>query len=277
MTSTNGVPINPVFLPTAIMFWSPALNMFVFPEGFMTPTVEDVFGLLGLPPNGIMCHPNMNKWETKEHEYELPNVTLIDFISSQCKTNLVSFQEECSIYLYWICKYLVNVSSTTSFAQFVPISKNLAANVKVALAPFFLGHLYRSMYLYSTQPKNSHHGPLRFIQLWVYSYFPKLAPSPKLIPTPHTYGEMWMLGRYVPSSIPKFKDYFEAFFSMKRERQREDFRPFREKKYGPQGFKETRKKERVYTYGLFHKLYCNRLQKIDKNNLCQIIATISLL
>ena len=190
MTSTNGVPINPVFLPTAIMFWSPALNTFVFPEGFMTPTVEDVFGLLGLPPNGIMCHPNMNKWETKEHEYELPNVTLIDFISSQCKTNLVSFQEECSIYLYWICKYLVNVSSTTSFAQFVPISKNLAANVKVALAPFFLGHLYRSMYLYSTQPKNSHHGPLWFIQLWVYSYFPKLALSPKLIPTRHTYGEM---------------------------------------------------------------------------------------
>ena len=86
-----------------------------------------------------------------------------------------------------------------------------------------------------------------------------------------------MLGRYVPGSIPKFKDYFEAFSSLKRERQQEDFRPFREKKYAPQGFKETRKKERVYTYGLFHELYCNRLQKIDKNNLCQIIATISLL
>ena len=114
-----------------------------------------------------MCHPNMNKWETKEHEYELPNVTLTDFISSHCKTDLVSFQEECSFYLYWICKYLVNVSSITSVAQFVPIAKNLAANVKVALAPFFLGHLYRSMYLYSTRPKNSHHGPLWFIQLWV--------------------------------------------------------------------------------------------------------------
>ena len=74
------------------------------------------------------------------------------------------------------------------------------------------------MYLYSTQTKNSHHGPLWFIQLWVYSYFPKLALSPKLIPTPHTYGEMWMLGEYVPGSISKFKDYFEAFSSLKRER-----------------------------------------------------------
>ena len=27
-----------------------------------------------------------------------------------------------------------------------------------------------------------------------------------------------MLGQYVPGSIPKFKDYFEAFSSLKRER-----------------------------------------------------------
>ncbi|KAL0000149.1 hypothetical protein SO802_019751 [Lithocarpus litseifolius] len=80
MTSKNGVLVNPVLLPAAILFCSPALNSFVFPKGFMTPTVEDVFALLGLPPNGIMCHPNMDKWETKK--YELPNVTLTDFISS---------------------------------------------------------------------------------------------------------------------------------------------------------------------------------------------------
>ena len=70
MTSTNGVPINPVLLPAIILFWSPALNSFVFPEGFITPTMEDVFALLGLPLDGlpldgIMCHPNMNKWETE--------------------------------------------------------------------------------------------------------------------------------------------------------------------------------------------------------------------
>ena len=116
MTSTNGVPINPVLLPAAILLWSPALNSFVFSEGFMTPIIEDVFALLGLPPDGIMCHLNMNKWETKEHEFEHPNVTLTDFISSQHKTDLLSFQEECSFYLYWICKYLVSVSSTTSVA-----------------------------------------------------------------------------------------------------------------------------------------------------------------
>ena len=85
-----------------------------------------------------------------------------------------------------------------------------------------------------------------------------------------------MLGRHVPVSILKFKDYFESFSSLKRERQQEDFRPFREK-YGPQGFKETGKKERMYSYDLFRELYCNRLQKINKNNFCQIIATISLL
>ena len=35
----------------------------------------------------------------------------------------------------------------------MPIAKNLAANVKVALAPIFLRHLYRSMCLYSTQQR----------------------------------------------------------------------------------------------------------------------------
>ena len=49
MTSTNEVPINLVLLPVAIPFWSPALNAFVFLEGFITPIVEDVFALLGLP------------------------------------------------------------------------------------------------------------------------------------------------------------------------------------------------------------------------------------
>ena len=121
------------------------------------------------------------------------------------------------------------------------------------------------MYLYSTQTKNSHHGPLWFIQLWVYSYFPKLALSPKLIPTRHTYGEMWMLGRHVPVSILKFKEYFESFSSLKRERQQEDFKPFREKKYGPQGFKETGKKECVYSYDLFRELYCNSIFIIIDN------------
>ena len=86
-----------------------------------------------------------------------------------------------------------------------------------------------------------------------------------------------MLGRHVPVSILKFKDYFESFSSLKRERQQEDFKPFREKKYGPQGFKETGKKECVYSYDLFRELYCNRLQKINKNNFCQIIATVFLL
>ncbi|KAL0000151.1 hypothetical protein SO802_019753 [Lithocarpus litseifolius] len=91
MTSKNGVPVNPVLLLAAILFWSPVLNSFVFSVGFMTPTMEDVFALLGLSSDGIMCHPNMDRWETKK--YELPNVTLTDFISSQCKSDSVSFQE----------------------------------------------------------------------------------------------------------------------------------------------------------------------------------------
>ena len=58
--STSYISFHPELIVAALLFWSPS-NAFVFLEGFMTPTIEDVFALVGLPPDGMDCHPDMFK------------------------------------------------------------------------------------------------------------------------------------------------------------------------------------------------------------------------
>jgi hypothetical protein len=53
------MPINPSLLTSLLCFWSPATNTFSFPKGFMTPTVADIFALLGLHSMGALAHPLM--------------------------------------------------------------------------------------------------------------------------------------------------------------------------------------------------------------------------
>jgi hypothetical protein len=77
--------------------------------------------------------------------------------------------------------------------------------VCVDLSSFVLGELYRAMYLFSFDPKQSHGGPLWLMQMWAYSYFPTIAPE--LYPTrePKSYGRPGcMLGMLAksPASLP---------------------------------------------------------------------------
>ena len=53
------IPINPSLLTSLLCFWSLVTNTFSFLEGFMTPTVADIFALLGLRPMGALAHPLM--------------------------------------------------------------------------------------------------------------------------------------------------------------------------------------------------------------------------
>ena len=99
----------------------------------------------------------------------------------------------------------MNTPNYTGFVSFLPlpppIAKALACGQKLALAPFFLGGFYWSLHLFSTQPKISWGGPLWFIQLWIYSYFPELAPSPWIVPEPVTNGCVDEVGTFEVLSL----------------------------------------------------------------------------
>ena len=86
----------------------------------------------------------------------------------------------------------------------MPIALALDNNKKLALAPFFLGSVYRSMFLFATDPKESIGGPLWFIQLWAYAYFPQLAPkpTPSIIERSSCYALLFAISTYEFDKIP---------------------------------------------------------------------------
>lgn len=61
----------------------------------------------------------------------------------------------------------------------------------MALAPFLLAYLYRCCGNLSHQPLGSSGGPQRVLQLWLYNYFPMIAPEPVLTDV-RTYGEPFL-------------------------------------------------------------------------------------
>jgi hypothetical protein len=89
------------------------------------------------------------------------------------------------------------------------------------------------MFLATTQPKESIGGPLWFIQLWAYAYFPQLAPkpNPSIIGKCACYGHLVAQSVYETNNIPDFGDWFNLFSDKERVRSPPCFLPFAESKF----------------------------------------------
>ena len=109
----------------------------------------------------------------------------------------------------------------------------LANKLKLAFVPFSLGFVYRSMFLFTIEPKDSVGGPLWFIQPWAYTYFPKLAPKPdpSVLSRISCYAHLFALSAYEPDHIPTFEDWFNLFSDKERVRPASHFLSFVEAKF----------------------------------------------
>uniref|UniRef100_A0A2N9EF36 Aminotransferase-like plant mobile domain-containing protein n=1 Tax=Fagus sylvatica TaxID=28930 RepID=A0A2N9EF36_FAGSY len=89
------------------------------------------------------------------------------------------------------------------------------------------------MFLFTTEPKDSIGGPLWFIQLWAYAYFPQLAPKldPSVLSRISFYAHLFALSAYEPDHIPTFEDWFNLFSDKERVRPAPHFLPFAEAKF----------------------------------------------
>uniref|UniRef100_A0A2N9EPX4 Aminotransferase-like plant mobile domain-containing protein n=1 Tax=Fagus sylvatica TaxID=28930 RepID=A0A2N9EPX4_FAGSY len=136
-----------------------------------------------------------------------------------------------------ICKFLACTSSKWVINYYLSIARCLVNGTPVDLSSFLLGELYRSLFLLSTEPKQSHGGPVWLIQMWAYSYFPSIAPE--LHPTIESwsYGEVWMHARY-PKEVPFYPTCFKLFSDSSKRRSPEDFMPFEAKRYGSKDFQQ---------------------------------------
>ena len=107
------------------------------------------------------------------------------------------------------------------------------------MGSFLLGELYRAMFLLSTEPKQSHGGPIWLIQMWAYSYFPSIAPELHPTIVPWSYGEAWMHARFlIEKGVLFFPTCFKLFNDPTRKRIPEEFLPFEAKKYGSENFQQ---------------------------------------
>jgi hypothetical protein len=71
------IPINPSLLISLLGFWSQVTNTFSFPEGYMTPTVVDVFALMCLRPMGVLAHSLMAVGKGPTSSMACPSTTMI--------------------------------------------------------------------------------------------------------------------------------------------------------------------------------------------------------
>uniref|UniRef100_A0A2N9GFN9 Aminotransferase-like plant mobile domain-containing protein n=1 Tax=Fagus sylvatica TaxID=28930 RepID=A0A2N9GFN9_FAGSY len=205
--SKYDIPINPSLLIALINFWSPVTNTFSFSEGYMTPTVVDVFALTCLRPMRESAHSLMAFGIGPEEDI-LNGIPLnyADFIKvvKGASNSTVSYKEECYFYLFWICKFLACTSSKRGISYYLPIAQFLANGTPVNLGSFFLGELYRAMFLLNTDPKQSH---------------------------------VWMDAKY-PEEVPSYPTCFKLFSDPSKKRSPEEFTTFKAKKYGSEDFKE---------------------------------------
>ena len=193
--------------------------------------------MLSLPIEGIPIHHEM---KCKQHctidiDKNHSALGYTQFMQKHMKIfgDVINFEEETCFYLFWLCKFLINSPSKRIITYYLPIAIALANKHKLALTPFFLSSVYRSMFLITTEPKDSIGGPLWFLQLWAYAYFPQLAPKPNLLVLSRStcYAHFFALSAYEPDHIPNFEDWFNLFSNKERVRFAPHFLPFAEAKF----------------------------------------------
>ena len=217
-------------IPAALCFWNPRFNHFRFKCGPMAPTVADVCNLLGLLPVGE--DPNAYMMTEKKRDYpftkEYMAYTLYIDAYSQPEGE-VNDQEYYYFLAYWLSKFIFCPPSQRIVNEYSNIAKALVAGRRLALAPHILSHVYRICYDLSDMPYLVNQGgPVWFLQMWLYAYFPELnIPVQEQIPA--NFGDKYI--RYPPSG-KSFFDLFQTFFQINEDRPLELFQPFRRYQLG---------------------------------------------
>ncbi|PQQ12204.1 uncharacterized protein Pyn_00245 [Prunus yedoensis var. nudiflora] len=183
-------------LAAALCFWSSATNTMNFRFGMMTPTMLDMAALFGLSPLGVEVNAALIAPEV-EGSFKATWPTLARVAGSKAKNmlNYSSFYsnfgvedsaeddainplgevEHAAFLLYWLCKFVFCTQANKVTLEFTHLDDYLAQGGRLALGPFLLGHIYRTLHdIITDGMKPKHGGPLWAFQFWLQAYFPEL-------------------------------------------------------------------------------------------------------
>ncbi|GKV15548.1 hypothetical protein SLEP1_g26330 [Rubroshorea leprosula] len=223
-------------LSSALLFWSGSFNCFHFPCGAMSASLFDISSLTGLPCRAEEISALLTLPLGVEYNADLKPSYLVFIRSAYDKSKPVNAQEHISFLLTLICKYMVCSAGKGPTKEFIPLAAALTHGRRLALGSFLLAYLYRSCQDVTAHPLGISGGPLWILQLWLYSYFPALAPVSSTIPARNllTYGFMF---KNVAENKRSFEECFRFFASLSIDRSDADFVVFLSRSHGPSWYK----------------------------------------
>lgn len=186
LLSRSLIDMDKNMLLAASQFLSMNSNSFHFRVGLMGPTLQDISFLTSLRPHGIEANYFLSQ-KTPYLEYKKP-LSFSPFINHYTKKGPVEDSEHVAFFLYWMNKFIFYESANRVTKDFIDLACALASGQKQALGPLVLAHLYRGMKELVSNKFVFASGPLWIITLWLWSYFPKLAPPMKKNPESTCYG-----------------------------------------------------------------------------------------
>ncbi|CAL8089354.1 unnamed protein product [Prunus armeniaca] len=183
-------------LAAALCSWSSATNTMNLRFGMMTLTVLDMAALFGLSPLGMEVNAALVAPEA-EGSFKASWPTVSKLAGSKAK-NMLNYSrfysnfgvedsadddsiaplgevEHAAFLLYWLCKFVFCTQANKVTLEFAHLADYLAHDGKLALGPFLLGHIYRTLHdVVTGGMKPKHGGPLWAFQFWMQAYFPEL-------------------------------------------------------------------------------------------------------
>ena len=104
----------------------------------------------------------------------------------------------------------------------------------LALAPFVLSHLYRSIHDRVTKTLSRPSGPLWILEFCLYEYIKDLGPPRLSLSKPSCYGDRWI----TVSSQKSFQSWLSFFHSLSLDIPLDLLCPFKDRLYGPHWYRD---------------------------------------
>ncbi|CAL2277908.1 unnamed protein product [Prunus armeniaca] len=149
-------------LAATLSFWSSSTYTMNLRFDMMTPTVLDMAALFGLSPLGMEVNAALVAPEAVgSFNAAWPTLTRLAGSKAKNKLNYSSFYN--------------NFGANKVTLEFAHLADYLAQGGRLALGPFLLGHIYRTLHDVVTDGmKPKHGGPLWAFQFWLQAFFPEL-------------------------------------------------------------------------------------------------------
>lgn len=145
MSQTN-ILTNASLLATAICFWSYSIDYFIFKLGLKTITLYDLATLFGLKPYGEEIDPAFTIDTISFNYVIIKSIDYNPFIKSYYhKKDEVIQVEHVAFLRTWISKFIYCNRSKKVSKAYLGKAVALAIGMEVALGPFVLNHIMKSM------------------------------------------------------------------------------------------------------------------------------------